>query len=361
MILRRIGLGNFRNIEQANLEIEAGNTFLLGPNGEGKSNLLEAIGFMTAMRAFRTNDPQSLIRHGETEAALAYELEHEKHGGSRLTIRLRPNGRTVEVDDVPVRKLGEVIGRFPSVIFASEDIQLIRGGPSHRRRLIDLFLSGLDREYLGSLVRYHRSLRARNALLKQEADDGQLEAFEQVMAPLAEEITRARRAVVTTLESSLCSFYSGLSAGREKPGLTYRPEADVQGTDDWLDLYRSGRIRDRQLRATRKGPHRDDFQLRLDDRDAGEFASEGQQRGLVLALRFAQLETIRRRSGVRPIVLADDVLGELDPGRREQFWCHLDTDTQVIASGTVLPEPSEKRSWRIIRTEAGRFHPELLP
>ena len=358
MILRRIGLRNFRNIEETNLSFEPGPTFLYGLNGQGKSNLLEAIGFITAMRAFRTSDQRSLIRHGNDEAAMAYELEHERIGATQLTVRLRPNGRSVEVDGVPVRKLGDVIGQFPTVLFASEDIQLIRGGPAVRRRLIDLFLSSLDPEYLTCLMRYHRSLRDRNALLRQEAGDGSLDAFEQVMAPLADKIVRARSELVTALDVSLCAFYSGLSGGGEKPGFQYRPDVRTDGAESWLEVYRSGRLRDRQLRSTQKGPHRDDFRLILEDRDAQEFASEGQQRGLVLALRFAQLETIRKRSGVAPIVLADDVLGELDAERRERFWCHLESDTQVIASGTGIPEPAEKQAWRIFHTEAGRFRSE---
>jgi len=358
MLLQRIGLRNFRNIEEINLEFEPGPTFLLGLNGQGKSNLLEAIGFITAMRAFRTSDQRSLIRHGNDEAAMAYEMEHERSGATQLTVRLRPNGRSVEVDGVPVRRLGDVIGQFPTVVFASEDIQLIRGGPALRRRLIDLFLSSLDPEYFTCLMRYHHSLRDRNALLKQEAGDGQLDAFEQVMAPLAYRILQSRSALMTALDASLCAFYTGLTGGSEKPGFQYRPDVSADGAKNWLEVYRSGRLRDRQLRSTQKGPHRDDFRLLLEDRDAQEFASEGQQRGLVLALRFAQLETIRKRSGVAPIVLADDVLGELDSERRERFWCHLELDTQIIASGTKIPESGRKGAWRGFHTEEGRFRPE---
>ena len=358
MILRRVGLRNFRNIKETNLEFVSGNNFLLGPNGHGKTNLLEAIGFMTAMRAFRTSDQRSLIRHGEDEAAVAFKLEHEICGATDLTVRLRSHGRSVEVDGVPVRKLAEVIGRFPSVIFASEDIQLIRSGPAFRRRQIDLFLSSIDSEYFTCLMRYHRSLRDRNALLKLEAGDEQLDAFEQVMAPLASKISIARLELATALDASLSAFYFGLSEGREKPGFHYRPDVSADAAKNWLDVYRSGRVRDRQLRATQKGPHRDDFRLLLEDRDSQEFASEGQQRGLVLALRFAQLETIRKRSGVAPIILADDVLGELDSERRERFWCHLESDTQVIASGTDRPDPEGNRAWHFIRADAGKFRPE---
>ena len=107
MILRRIGLQQFRNIEGASLALDAGNTFLLGSNGQGKSNLIEAIGFMTALRAFRTHDQRALIRHGQEEAAMAYELDHDKVGETQLGIRLRPQGRAVEVDGEPVRKLVE--------------------------------------------------------------------------------------------------------------------------------------------------------------------------------------------------------------------------------------------------------------
>lgn len=355
MILRRLGVQNFRNIAEAGLEFEPGNTFLLGANGQGKSNLIEAIGFMTALRAFRTHDQRPVIRHGEEEAALAFVVDRDGHGRTDLTIRLRAQGRSVEVDGEPVRRLADLIGQLPTVIFASEDIQLIRGGPSLRRRLVDLFLSSLDAGYLTALMRYHRALRERNALLKQEADDGQLAAFEQVMAPAADRIARARADLATGLSDALQTFYAGLCDGEEEPGLQFRPDGRAENEADWLELLRDGRLRDRQMRATQRGPHRDDFRLQLNRREAQDYASEGQQRGLVLALRFAQLRVIRERTGVVPIVLADDVLGELDPVRRERFWCHLDSDTQVIASGTTGPNPDDPRDWRVLQVEAGRF------
>ena len=358
MILRRIGLQNFRNIEGAHLELDPGNTFLLGPNGQGKSNLIEAVGFMTALRAFRTHDQRTLIRHGQEEAVLAYELEHDKVGDTKLGVCLRAQGRAVEVDGEPVRRLVEVIGQFPTVVFGSEDIQLIRGGPALRRRLIDLFLSSLDADYLRMLMRYHGGLRERNVLLKQEADQSQLAAFEQVMAPAANRIAQARFQLISELSDALDLFYGGLCDGREDPGLQHRPDSRAENESEWLELFREGRPRDRQMRATQKGPHRDDFRLQLNGRDALDFASEGQQRGLVLALRFAQLRVIRERTGLVPIVLADDVLGELDPGRRERFWRHLDPDTQVIASGTEPPTPADPRGWRVFRVDEGQFHPE---
>lgn len=355
MILRRLGIRNFRNIAEAGLEFEPGNTFLLGANGQGKSNLIEAIGFMTALRAFRTHDQRPLIRHGEEEAALAYRVDQEERGETNLTIQLRAQGRSVEVDGEPVRRLAELIGQLPTVVFASEDIQLIRGGPSLRRRLIDMFLSSLDGDYLRALMRYHRSLRERNALLKQDADEAQLAAFEQVMAPAAGLISRTRADLIASLSSALQAFYEGLCDGREEPGLQHRSDGRAESDADWVELFREGRPRDRQMRATQRGPHRDDFRLQLDRREAQDFASEGQQRGLVLALRFAQMRVIRERAGLTPIVLADDVLGELDPVRRERFWRHLDSDTQVIASGTMGPDGNDSRDWRVIQVEAGRF------
>lgn len=355
MILRRLGIQNFRNIAEAGLEFEPGNTFLLGGNGQGKSNLIEAIGFMTALRAFRTHDQKPLIRHGEEQAALAFVVDQDERGRTELTIRLRTQGRSVEVDGEPVRRLAELIGQLPTVIFASEDIQLIRGGPALRRRLIDLYLSSLDGDYLRALMRYHRGLRERNALLKQDADEGQLAAFEQVMAPAAGLIARTRADLIASLSKALQVFYAGLCDRQEEPGLQFRPDARAESDADWVELFREGRLRDRQMRATQRGPHRDDFRLLLNGREAQDFASEGQQRGLVLALRFAQLRVIRDRAGLIPIVLADDVLGELDPDRRERFWCHLDPDTQVIASGTEGPARGDPRDWRILLVEAGRF------
>ncbi len=355
MTLREIRLRDFRNITEAVLRIDGLRCFLVGANGQGKTNLLESIGYISALRAFRPGDNRVLIREGAAEAAMAYQVEHEKLGPSEVVLRIRPRSKEAVFDEHPVRRLADIIGRFPTVLFASEDIQLLRGSPALRRRFLDLHLASLDPGYLEVLQHFHRALEQRNRLLKDGAPDPRaLAAFESQLAPVAVEVVARRRAGVAALAGRVAAFHARIAERAESATIEYRADLEAPDAAAFLASLERFRARDLLARATQRGPHRDDLALRIDGRDAALFGSEGQQRALVLALRFAQLREARERTGVAPVVLADDVLGELDPARRARFWAALDEDAQLFATGTSLP-PDEGRAWQVFRVEQGRF------
>ncbi|MFI5357397.1 MAG: DNA replication/repair protein RecF, partial [Opitutales bacterium] len=206
---------------------------------------------------------------------------------------------------------------------------------------------------------YHRALAERNSLLKgaaREASAGedQLAAFEQILAPAAVELVAQRRTGLAEMDRRLAAAYTQLAAGSERAGLHYGVNADGGSVADWLELWRSHRKRDRQLRTTLCGPHRDDFDFLIQGDAARDFASEGQQRSLVIALRLAQAGWFQARTGVRPVLLADDVLGELDPDRRRRFWAAIDPATQIIATGTAAPD-AMLGPWQVFAVTAGGF------
>jgi DNA replication and repair protein RecF len=355
MRLREIRLRDFRNIPEAALHFASDRCFLLGPNGQGKTNLLEAIGYVSALRAFRPGDNRVLVREGATEAALVHRMEHETLGASEVLLRIRPRGKEVVFDGAPVRRLADIIGRFPTVLFASEDIQLLRGGPALRRRFLDLHLASLDSGYLEVLQHFHRALEQRNRLLKADAPSArELAAFEAQLAPAAAAVVARRRAGVGALARLLVDFHLRIAEGAEKAEISYRPDIEAEDADAYRAALEKNRARDRQLRSTQRGPHRDDVDLRLDGREAALYGSEGQQRALVLALRFAQLRDARDRLGIAPVVLADDVLGELDPVRRARFWAALEPGLQLFATGTGLPV-DRADEWQVFEVRAGVF------
>ncbi len=354
MHLRRLALQHFRNVAWAELALPAAGAALVGANGQGKTNLLEAVGLLTALRSFRQGDNRLLIAHGQPEAALRFELEHERLGATVVTLRLRPEGKEVEVDGTKVVRFGDFLGKFPTVLFSSQDNQLIRGSPSARRRWLDLVLAAMDANYLDALQRYHRALDGRNRLLKERAEAAQLAAFEQPLAAAGAAVVRARVAGVDALGARVRAAYAAIAPNLEAADLVY--ESDVAEGDEasLAALFAANRERDLLMRSTSRGPHRDDIDLTLDGRSSRDFGSEGQQRSLVLALRLAQLGHFRERSGVRPLVLADDVLGELDAGRRARFWSAIEPGTQVLATGTAVPE-GVAEGWRVFRVERGTF------
>lgn len=358
MRLRRLTLQQFRNIPFADLTFTGERQFFLGPNGQGKTNLLEAAGLFTALRSFRVAETSVLVSAGQREAALAAEFEHERFGPSRAVLRLRPGGKEVECDGERIARLADFLGRFPTVVFSSLDQQLVRGAPGLRRRWLDLALSAMDPVYLAALTRYHRALDARNQLLKRQARPAELAAFEEPLAAAAAQLAASRAAGVESLAPALAAAYAALAEGSEIAAV--RLEADATpGTgsaDDWRAHFERTRPRDLQLRGTSSGPHRDDLALELNGRPARDYGSEGQQRGLVLALRLAQAAQIRARSGARPVLLADDVLGELDPVRRRRFWAALDGECQVLATGTE-PPAADLGEWQIFNVAGGAFSP----
>ena len=355
MRLRQLTLRHFRNVGFAALEFSGRQQFLLGANGQGKTNFLEAAGFLTALRSFRTTDNKLLVGHGQHTAAIACVLDHERRGETHITIKLRHGGKELWCDNARVTRLAEYLGQFPTVVFSSQDLALVRGSPAGRRRWLDLTLAAMDAGYLSALVTFTRALAGRNALLKSgRASDGELAAFEQILAPAAAELIARRAVGLRALEHSVKAAYAKLCEDAEPVSLGYEPNFAEPSAEALLARFESGRARDAQFRSTLVGPHRDDFHFMVRHTAAKDFASEGQQRSLVLALRLAQAAWFQEKSGVRPVLLADDVLGELDPARRRRFWSAIDPESQVIATGTALPS-AELGAWQVFEVADGVF------
>jgi DNA replication and repair protein RecF len=356
MRLRRITLQHFRNVAFADLALTGDRHFFVGANAQGKTNLLEAAGFLFALRSFRTADNRALIAHGQPEAAIACELTHERRGDTRVLIKLRPGGKEVTCDGERVPRLVDYLGQFPTVVFSSQDQLLVRGSPGTRRRWLDLALAATDPVYFNTLQSYHRALTGRNALLKRAAPAAELAAFERPLADSAATLTALRATGIATLSAHVAATYSRLADDSAEPAaLTYAPDqSTATDTAAWSALFEKNRPRDLVMKTTLAGPHRDDCELTVSGKPAREFASEGQQRSLALSIRLAEVEYLAARTGVQPLLLADDVLGELDPDRRRRFWTALGENRQVIATGTALPDAS-LGAWQIFHVTAGSF------
>jgi DNA replication and repair protein RecF len=355
MRLRKLTLRHFRNVSFAALDFAGRQTFLVGANGHGKTSLLEAAGFITALRSFRTSEPKQLVTHTLHTAAISCTVDHEQQGETKLTIKLHHGDKELWSDQTRVTRLADHLGKFPMVVFSSQDLQLVRGSPAGRRRWLDLTLSAMDVRYFRALQTFSRALAERNALLKSGRPvEKELEAFEQTLAPAAAELIALREAGLKALGQSLASAYGKLCDHGEPASLGYDPDFAEASAESLLARLEAGRARDTQFRTTLVGPHRDDFHFMVKHTPAREFGSEGQQRSLVLALRLAQAEWFHQKSGVRPVLLCDDVLGELDPARRRRFWSAIDHESQVIATGTTLPD-AELGAWQVFEVMDGDF------
>ncbi len=349
MRITRIRAADFRNLAFADVLTDAPRVFLLGENGQGKTNLLEAAGLVSAFRSFRTTEIAPLVRNGAKEARIRIDVREGGGADSAVEVRLAKGSRSGQVDGTPVTSVAAHLGRFPTVAFCSDDLRLVRGSPSNRRRWLDAAIGGTDPAYLDAVRAYQKGLEGRNALLKSPSpNEDELRAFEAVMLPAARTILAAREQQLPEICETLRAVAS--RAGFS-PAATVRHRPDT-AADELESSWR--RLRQAELAAgsTLKGPHRDDFEVLFDGHDAADYASEGQQRLIVLGLTLARVRRDTGRAPTAPVILADDVLGELDDVRRSAFWKEIGEGHQVIATGT-RPPPGE--GWLTYEVAAGSY------
>lgn len=351
-------LENFRNIEFAEAHFDADSVWIFGRNAQGKTNLLEALGLLNAMRSFRGAKSAALVRKGAAQARLLFCIEHDTLGQTEVCMEIGIRSKSVSVGGSQVARVSDFVGLFPALALCSEDIQLLRGSPLARRKFVDMAISTVDREYLDSLKRYSAALDSRNGLLRGDSHDGDLfDAFESQMAHSAHIVRQKRAEYLDAISKSACEKYSVLSrADGEGAIINLKPDCDISSPEDFLCALRQSRAKDRLLGSTQSGPHRDDFSVMIDFLDARRYASEGQQRSLVLALKLAFFDMVKARGNVLPVLLCDDILGELDSFRRDAFWECVDSYAQVVATATVqAPSSGARAGWTCIKAEKGHF------
>ena len=330
-------------------EFAPGFHVFLGDNAQGKTNLLEAIYLLATLRSFRGVGGAQMIRHG----APGYFVGGSVVGSRAAEIKAwwSPKERKLSLNGTPVRRLNDYLGVLRAVVFCTEDLQLIRGSGRGRRRFLDLLLSQTDPAYLPILLRYTQALKSRNALLKHSnPDEEQLAAFSQELIDLGTRIVAARRALVPRISPLTRLAHRRIAADADDVKLEYAP--NLKG--DFAIALSQSRVRERALRTTVVGPHRDDLTLLVNDRPADEFGSEGQKRTLAVALKIAQAEFLTGIHGQPPVLLIDDVMGELDARRRAGLMPLLQQVHQ--ATGQVFMTCTEE-SWprelsqRLVRWE----------
>ena len=323
MQFKRISVRNYRNIEFSRLKLGSPRVFLHGPNGQGKTNMLEALGLATALRPFRTHENRVVIGPAELYSEIVYDLEHEDLGETQVRARIKKFGKEVWIDGEPTKRLSDFVGKFPTVILSSNDLQLTRGTPGNRRRFFDAFICGVDRNYFRALQTFQKLLQERNALLKQNESDAVVSAFESQMDEPALTICRVRTEILDSLMEYAVGVHREISLDGETLAVEYSRSAELEDEGDYLKLLEKNRKRDGYLQSTGKGPHRDDFSISLNGMSAADFASEGQQRSITLSLSLAIIEFWQSRFGFRPVALADDALVELDQQRRDLSLIHI--------------------------------------
>jgi DNA replication and repair protein RecF len=346
--LAHLRLRDFRNYARLDVDFGPGFHLLLGDNAQGKTNILEAIYLIATLRSFRGVGSAQMVRHGQKGYFVGSNIVAQGQRETKMYWSVAE--KNLSLDGHPVRKLTDYLGVIRTVIFCTEDLQLVKGTGRVRRRFLDLLLSQTFPAYLPLLQRYTRALRSRNALLKRPVlDPVAVESFSRELVSAGEEIIRLRRELVPKFAPLAEQAYQRISSQSEVLRLAYHSAVK---SDFAVELAQSAN-RERSYRSTLVGPHRDDLSLALNDRAAGQFSSEGQKRTLVIALKMAQAEYLRSIHGTAPVLLIDDIMGELDAKRRAGFLPLLEQSHQ--SRGQVFMTATEENWPRELAREAVKW------
>lgn len=344
MFVERLELAEFRSYESLSLEFGAPLGLIAGGNGQGKTNLLEAIALLAGGRSPRTARDGEMVRRGTPEAAVRGLVRRTQRESVALAVGIRADGaKTVKVGGLP-RRLGELIGELTAVLFLPDDLALVSGAPERRRAFLNGALGQIDRRYLTALGRYRQALRQRNELLRtaeqRRLDEALLLVYDDQLAAEAAVLMAARVEFIAALGREAAAVHARLSGG-ERLRLEYQPSVPLPEATDEPALAAqvaehlvAARSRELRRGITLVGPHRDELALELDGRSARQFASQGQQRTAALALKIAELRCLTAAAGEPPVLLLDDVLSELDAGRRREVMGLVDEAEQVLITAS---------------------------
>lgn len=349
MRLKAVHLRHFRNLVSADFDVPPTGVVLVGPNGHGKTNFLEAIHYLARFRSFRLARHADAIAFGSDHFRVEGEVRRRDDRSLRVAVAADRRARKVTLDGQPVTRPIEAMGEVLAVLVAPGDLALVAGSPVERRRYFDALLGTVDRGYAHALVGYERALRQRNELLRAwpPVDGAELETWGEALVTAGVPLVLGRLGAADRLAARFCDIgaqVAGSEDGKEY-GLEYRPAIHDANDDPhllaeaWREALANDIDRDRRQGWTTAGPHRDDLRLTLRGRRLARFGSQGEQRTGAIALRVLEIEFLEAESGEPPILLLDDVFSELDASRAERLleWMG-DRHQRFVTTPRPLPQ-----------------------
>ncbi len=321
MHLEKISLSHFKNYRQCDLQFSDHINCIVGPNGSGKTNLLDAIHYLSLTKsAFNSIDQQN-IAHNEAFFAIRGVFSHEDKSNLIQCSAKVGSKKVIEKDKKPYTKLSEHIGSFPAVIITPYDTDIIREGSEGRRKFLNNMLSQIDAHYLESLIKYQNILKQRNQLLKNFAhntkfDGALLQSYDEPLLALCGELHAKRDKFILRFVGLFKNHYHKLSEGSEQVNIHYRSHCHDQ---DFPDSFAEALSQDLALQRTTRGIHKDDLVCSINDYPIRKFGSQGQQKCFVIALKLAQFEILKEIKGFKPLLLLDDIFDKLDDLRIQKL------------------------------------------
>lgn len=352
VIIKTLTLKDYRSHEDKTFEFHPQFNVLVGKNAQGKTNVLEAIFFAVIGKSFKTSKEKDVISWGKDNAYICAEFQ-KKYRETKIQLFFNQNHKkTIKIDDIPIKKIGELMGTSNAVFFSPDELKLVKESPEERRRFMNIDISQTNKRYFYLIGRYEKVLANRNKLLKTSKDLSTLkdtvDIWDRALSDLAGQIAEERRKFIQELSPFASMAHAYISSGKEELVIKYSSSFEDNYKEKMLKALQKNLEKDFRLGFTTVGVHRDDIDIYLDGVEVKNFGSQGQQRTVALSLKLAELEIIKNRTGEYPILLLDDVFSELDKDRRKKLL-NFTSKTQTIITCTEFDDKVEGKIFNIVK------------
>lgn len=329
MLIKSIKLNDYRNYSNYSIELNPNLNIIIGPNGTGKTNILESIVVVSNSKSFRTLNDQDLIKKGKDY--LKIDLDSDEYN---FKVVINDKNKSLYLNDNLAKKTSEYIGKLNAILFKPSDLELFTSSPSERRKILDLEIGKVNKKYLLSLLQYNSLLKDKNKLLKElEIDEQLLDVIEQSMIPNIKELIQERERFVENINQNINEYYSLISGQQNKIEVIYKKCCEINEIEDYIF---NSKQKDFYYHYATFGPHHDDYEFMIDGYNINSMASQGQKRMVLIAFKFALIKYIQTNTSITPILLLDDILSELDKDNQERLLQIIPKDTQVIITNTDI-------------------------
>jgi len=340
MHIKKIKLNNFRNYNEQEINLNKNINIFYGDNGEGKTNIIEAIFLCSIGKSFRTSKDKELIKFEKESASIYLEYERKDRDG-KIKIDINDK-KDIFINGIKIKKLSELLGKINVVIFSPDDIQILKEGPHKRRRFLDIMISQLRPSYLYNLNMYNKTLEQRNNYLKQikieNKNQEMLEIWDEKLAEYGEKIFIYRNEFIEKIKNKIFDIYYNIINKKENIKIEYI--SNCENKEEYLKLLKERRKLDIIKGFTTKGIHRDDFMIYINNELVNIYGSQGQNRTAILSLKISELQVIYDEIGEEPILLLDDFMSELDEKRRKSFLENIKNNQVIITCTDKLEIPN---------------------
>lgn len=347
MYCKRLILKDFRSYPSLDVSFPEGPIFLTGPNGSGKTNIIEGIHYLSLARSFRKAPDRSLIRKGQKEASIYLEYHDEKDDlDHTISAVIRDKGKLFAVDDEEVEKISSILGKLIAVHYEPSQVFFFKEEPLIRRKLLDETLSQLSPEYFYSISRYKKLIKERNAALSQNGDIDIINAYRDQLINVSYRIVYERKKLIRSINKRVNELYKVLFYEDKEFSLLYKTNCPID--DDQksfvqhsVQLFENNKSMEKLRQTTLIGPHRDDLSGMLDKNSIADYGSQGENRVASLTLRLSLAEAMKERLGHAPILLLDDITSDLDQKRCDRLLEFIKGTGQSFLTGTKVPESAK--------------------